>query len=701
MPIELATAEPDRESPSRVKRAVLLAGLALAAITCAYTWPLAPYVGSAVAHDRGDPILVTWILWWTSHTLPLTTAWWNAPAFYPSAGVLAFSENLLSLAPITAPIIHVTGSPLLAYNAAFLLSYVFSGLGAYFLAYVLTRAHGASFVAAIAFAFAPYRLSHTQHLQLLSSYWMPVAIAALHLYIASPQWRWAVMFAAAWLMQALASGYYLFFLTTFVLMWIVWFVPRRLQLRQTVRLGVAWGVAACLLAPLLFGYRSIHASYGFKRSPVEVINYSADLAGIVSASPDSLVWGRLHTGVGAEAEQFPGLTIVLLLVAGLVLGGKKRGEAGGATLDARGGRAVVFYGASAVLMWMLSLGPWPKMAGKPFGVPGPYAILAMLPGFDGMRVPARLWMVAVLCLAVLAAFVVARIQSARTRHAVIAIVTAGLLLDAWPRRFPVVAAPGPRVTSGEARARLGLPLHEAETETMYGAIAQRRPVINGYSGYAAPQHAALRDLLEHFDPRILDRLAATAPIEVVVESAGDADGRWNDFVQRHPGTTRTGAGRDWTAYLIPATGAVAPSPLIGSRIAIARVEASANNKDIGAVVDGDLDTRWHTAPQTGGETITISLDRPGHVAAVELCLGTYAGQYPQALEVDVSPDAVGWSAAYRGDTALATYDAAVRSPREVPIVVPIQRDGVRFLRLRQTGQDPRRGWTIVELRVIG
>ena len=67
----------------------------------------------------------------------------------------------------------------IGYNAAFLLSYLFSGLGAYFLAFVLTRRHDASFVAAVGFAFAPYRLSHTHHLQLLSSYWMPVAIAAL------------------------------------------------------------------------------------------------------------------------------------------------------------------------------------------------------------------------------------------------------------------------------------------------------------------------------------------------------------------------------------------------------------------------------------------------------------------------------------------------------------------------------------------
>jgi hypothetical protein len=685
-----------------MRRSVLLAALALAAITCGYTWPLPAYATSAVAHDRGDPLLVTWILWWTSQAVPLTDAWWNAPAFYPSPGVLAFSENLLSLVPITAPILRATDSPILAYNAAFLLSYVFSGLAAYFLAFVLTRCHGASFVAAVAFAFAPYRLSHTQHLQLLSSYWMPVAVAALHLYLGDPRWRWAVLFAVAWLLQALASGYYLFFLTTFVVLWLAWFVPGRLRLRETARLGVAWIGAGLLLAPLFAGYRAIHASYGFRRSPVEMVNYSADVAGLVSASPDSLLWGWLHAPVSSESEQFPGLTLTLLLVAAIAA---KRWLAPSvpATSGAshRDRRPLAFYGAAAVLMWALSLGPVPKVAGTVIGLPGPYALLALLPGFDGLRVPARFWMVAVLCLAVSAAFVIARIASTRNRRVAIAAVTLGMLLDGWPRAFPVVAAPGSRITATRARVRLGLPLHEAETETMFGAIPQRRPVFNGYSGYAAPQHAALRDLLEHSDPRILDRLAATEPIEVVVESAGDAAGLWNAFVRRHPAATRVDAAPDWTSYEIAATGAVAPAPIDGQAIGVTRIETTVNVAHINAVLDNDLETRWHAAPQSGGETITVTLDRAQHVKALVLCLGAYAGQYPRVLEIEVSADAIAWSPVRTGGTALETYDAALRSPREIPITLPIHRDGVRFLRLRQTGRDPRRGWTIVELRIIG
>jgi hypothetical protein len=675
-------------------RPILLAAAALAALTCAYTWPLVLHAGSAVPHDRGDPLLVTWILWWTTHAVPLTRAWWNAPAFYPSPGVFAFSENLLGLAPISAPIIALTHAPLAAYNAAFLLSYPLSGLGAYLLAFVLTRRHDASCVAAAAFAFAPYRLSHIQHLQLLSSYWMPVAIAALHQYAAAPRWRWAALFAASWLLQALACGYYFFFLSIFVLLWLAWFAAGHLTRREWTRLGAAWLLAACLLTPVLLGYRSVHALYGFTRSPVEVLHYSADIAGVWAASPDSWLWGgSLQNGLRLESELFPGLTIIALVAVGLGIRGLKR------LREPRG--AWSFYLVTAILMWVLSLGPRPALLGTPIGIQGPYALLMGLPGFNGMRVPARLWMLSVLCLAVLGAFVVARIESPRARRLIAALATFGILLDGWPHAFPIVAVPAMRVTSTGARARLGLPLRENETETMYGAIAQARPVFNGYSGYEAPQHFAMRDLLEHYDPRILDRLAALEPIEVIVESAGDAGGAWAAYVEQHAGARRVDAAADWTSYEIPATGAVAPEAVAGAPLRVSSITASHNARDIGAVLDGDLDTRWHTEPQAGGEAIVADLGSDRRVNAVVLCLGAYPAQYPRALSIEVSQDSAVWSPVYTGGTALETYDAALRSPREVPVTLPVHRDHVRFIRLRQTASDPLHGWTIVELRIIG
>jgi hypothetical protein len=523
---------------------------------------------------------------------------------------------------------------------------------------------------------------------------MPVAIGALHQYVAAPRWRWAALFAASWLLQALACGYYLFFLSIFVLLWLAWFGTGHLTRGAWMRLAGAWLAAICLLAPVLLEYRTIHAFYGFKRSPVEVVNYSADIAGLWSVSPDSLLWGRtLRTGAGAESEIFPGLTIVALLIGGLWV---RRSRA------SLGPRAVgTFYIVATLLMWLLALGPRPALFGEPLGIPGPYSLLMELPGFNGMRVPARLWMLPVLCLALLAAVVVARIESRRVRRLVAALATCGLLLDGWPRAFPIVAAPGMRVTSTSARARLGLPLRENETETMYGAIAQARPVFNGYSGFEAPQHFAMRDLLEQHDPRILDRLAAAAPIEVIVENARDADGAWTGYIGQQAGARRVDVSLEWTSYEIPATGAFAPGAIPGAPLPVVAVTTSTNTPDINAILDGDLDTRWHTPQQAGGESIVADLGREQRVSAVVLCLGAYPGQYPRGLTIEVSADGAAWSPVYTGGTALETYDAAVRSPREVPVTLSVHRDRVRFVRLRQTASEPRYGWTIVELRVIG
>lgn len=672
-----------------MRRPVLTALAVLAVLTCAYTWPLALHPRSLVAHDRGDPLLVTWILWWSTHTRPLTAAWWNAPAFYPSTGVFAFSENLLGLAPIAWPIIALTGSAVLAYNTAYLFSFVLSGLAAYFLGYVLTRRVDAAVVAAVAFAFAPYRLSHTQHLQLLSSYWMPVAIAALHLYLEDAKPRWAILFAASWLMQALACGYYFFYLTLFAALWLACLAVRWLTVREFTVLAGAWAGAGLLLAPVLLGYRAIQASYGFRRSPVEIVNYSADVAGLWSAAPDSLLWRWMHgAGVSSESEQFPGFTIAILLIVAIVMAIKRRVDR----------RSVAFYASAAVLMWVLGLGPEPRLHGVTLGVPGPYAILAALPGFDGMRVPARLWMVAVLCLTVCAAMAVAGVESRRRRAWLAALAVCGLLLDGWPAGIAMYGVPPMRVTASRAQARLGLPMRETETETMYGAIAQDRPVFNGYSGYAAPQHAALLDMLEARDPRILDRLAATAPIEVVVDWVNDTDGRWRGWLDSY-GAVRVDGGEGWTSYEIAPTGSTAPPPVIGTRLTVASITASANAHDIGAVLDDDIVTRWHTARQLGGETITMDLGSPRRVRAVVMCLGAYPGQYPRALTAEVSADGRSWHTAAAGNTVLSTYDAALQSPRDVPVTIPIERDAVRYIRLRETQPDPH-GWSIVELRVI-
>jgi len=54
------------------------------------------------------------------------------------------------------------------------------------------------------------------------------------------------------------------------------------------------------------------------------------------------------------------------------------------------------------------------------------------------------------------------------------------------------------------------------------------------------------------------------------------------------------------------------------------------------------------------------------------------------------------AAAWTGGTALHAYFAAIRHPREMPLGFALDKDDVRFIRLRQTGFG-KHDWSVPEL----
>ena len=463
----------------------VLASAAYIVLTVALTWPLAASPASVVPNDLGDPLLNVWIMWWNAEAVPLSDRWWNAPQFHPVTGALGFSEHLLGLAPLTTPIVLATGDPLLAYNLAFFLVFPLCALSAHVLVYTIVRRHDLAFVAGLAYAFAPYRMGQLAHIQVISSYWMPLALAALHRYVEDPtrRMRWPVLFAAAWLMQALACGYYFFYLSVLVVLWLAWFALGTFTRRDWLRLSASWAAAAAVLAPVLYGYWSIARQYNLGRGFAEVASFSADVAGLLQAPPALRVWGFLSVVDRPEGALFPGVTVVLLTVLALVLGWRRLPRPGrwpaaapvalalgllfgGITLARwvigpyrlelgslrllsvtsahkplsmallflmvaalmhpylrltwRRRSPLAFYALGAVVMWVLALGPAPTLLGVPVFYKAPYAWLMELPGFDNVRAPGRFWMLGMLCLSVAAALGLGRLSLR------------------WPRMSPVL-----------------------------------------------------------------------------------------------------------------------------------------------------------------------------------------------------------------------------------------------------------------------
>jgi len=754
-------------SPVRKAHPLVLAALGYVALTAAYTWPLPRHVWHGVVHDAGDPLLNAWILWWSTKTLPLTAAWWNAPMFWPAPGTFAFSEHLLGEAPIAWPLIAITKNALFGYNVTLLASYVLCGLGAHFLAFTLTKRHDAAFVAGVAYAFAPYRLAQLPHIQVLCSYGVPVCLAALHRYDREGTWKWAAVAAAAWLLQSLANGYFMFFLTVLVAVWLLWFALGRWPVARLVRLGTWFAAAALCVAPVLYGYQHILVgTYGFSRGLAQAQQYGADIAGLLQATGDSLVWRWVHAVRQPEGELFPGPTIAalalfavvaarplaatapvgrartrirrafaalaaLLFVATLlpIVYGSWHLTIGGArlvsisradkpltlfilavigwiatqpriTAAARRRSLPAFYALAAFAMWVFALGPDPAFFGRHAIYQAPYGWLMRLPGFDGLRVPARFWMMSLACLSALAALAVNRLQG-RARYVVTTIAVIGLALDGWPREFVVLAEPERRVTPPGVVARLDLPMTlDQDALALYQQTFDGVPIYNGFSGYPAPHQYAMRELLFAGDDRVLRALTARGALGVVIDHGSDPEGAVRRFVSRYPGATLHETHPTWSSYVLPATSAADLVPdEFGTAIPIKALTAFPRQPHAARAIDGSLKTRWSGGLQQSSADFTIEVAEPGPVAQVVIDLGEFWTDFPVRVRIDVSADGSEWDAIFLGDAALQTYYAALRHPKRVPVVYPIGRDHVRFIRFTQLGWGTH-DWSIPEIRVL-
>jgi hypothetical protein len=190
------------------------------------------------------------------------------------------------------------------------------------------------------------------------------------------------------------------------------------------------------------------------------------------------------------------------------------------------GSLIGFFAAAAAAAALVALGPRLEVGGAATGVPMPYSLLYYhVPGFDGLRVPARFAMVTVACLSVLGAFGARHLLS-RGRNGRLALValavffvlestSAPIALDQPAAPAGEVAAGPPRVLTGDAsppvyRFLSTLPDSTVVLEFPFGASGwdlpsvfyqrvHRHPIVNGYSGGFPVSYYENRDAFDHFD----------------------------------------------------------------------------------------------------------------------------------------------------------------------------------------------------------
>lgn len=740
-----------------MRRWLLPAGVYVA-ITIALTYPLLLHFGSAFPHDSGDPALNTWILWWNAQRIPLTESWWNAPMFFPMTGAMALSEVLIGLLPVSAPVQWLTGNPLTAYNAAFVLSFVLSSLAAYALALELTGRRDAALLAGIACAYAPYRMGQQAHLQVLSYYWTPIALLGLHRYVRSRDWRWLVLFAAGWAMQSLSNGYALFHVSILVAFWVVWFAR---PWRIAAPIVGAWLCAMLPIVPLLLKYRDVHSSLHLVRDINEIKRFGMDVSDILRAPSEVALWGSHLWPARPETASFPGATVLVVGLVWLAVTWLRRPEApqrrtrdrtifialsAAAALVAlstfvvgpwaigpltvgdfhkpfslavlfrliailrgpwarrawREHSVVGFYVMTMIAMYVLALGPEPRLFGRPILYEPPYAWLMRLPGFDTLRVPARFVMLAALCQSLLLAFAMAR-WSLRpsARRVAMVLVGIGLLADGWgPLRVAPAPAPGPEWQNVSAVIELPPdPGRSGDFSALYRSMFHGRPIVNGYSGYFPPHYLPLAFAIRDHQYSALQEVAVGRPLGVAVNRAASDASTAEAVVGTMAGVTRGPAPGGWSTFVLRAN--PPPSARLGPELAISSVSASRHLEDIGRLSDRRVETAWGTGVnQTGDEEVLVDLGSVQSIGGIVLSMGAYSFGFPRELEIDSSADKATWAPVWGGPTAVPAVHAAIRDPGTVPLTIDLGLVSARYVRLRQTGSEPGIPWWIAELSVF-
>lgn len=505
-------------SPLSLDRPAVAFALYLFA-TLVMTWPVVTGLTRDLPSDLGDPAFVSALLTWGSeHYLRLlggdlraVTHFWNAPWFYPDPLATAFSEHFLLHSLLTLPVYMASGNVILCYNLLFLSTFALSGLGMYLFVRELTGRSPAAFVAGLAFAFAPYRIGSIEHLQVLSSQWMPFVLYGLRRYFRTRERRPLIGASLALLAQHLSSGYYMVFFGPFVALYVITEIAAaRLwrEIRIWLEVGAAGAAAIVLTLPFAVPYLIVRNKYNSGKELQDLSIYAADLLGWITASPRLTIWGGMQTFVKAEGYLFPGVTVLCLALLGVFAGW--RAASSKESPPPATTAAALFGTATVVLSFWLSFGPQVQYATEPTGLPAIYSIpYAVIPGFDVARVPARFAMITVLGLAALAGLGLARMD---VRHRW-AVALCGVLILAegapvplqvnrtWttypdelrlpePRIYPATELPPVyrylRTLDNAVIAHLPFGAPEREIQYDYYAAIHGRRTVNGYSGAFPP-----------------------------------------------------------------------------------------------------------------------------------------------------------------------------------------------------------------------
>lgn len=410
-----------REKPSSRSggpAAHALAVVLYAAFAVFFTYPLVFNMDRV--NGAGDPAVMVWSMAWIQNAITSEASLFDANIFYPLENSLAYTDLLLPSAVFTLPVYLVTGNPLVNYNVVLLLTYVLSGYAVFLLARRLMGnvpyALPASLFAGAVYALCPYRSGHITQLNSMTTYLLPLILLFMHRYLEDgrrPQDLFLVGLFFA--LNAMSGLYYGIFATlmmaTFYIAWSL--IRRELPKKEDFIYGaVVFGFFGLVLAYVLWPYLALSGAGDHSRPVEQAAGGSVIPAALLTSPPESFLLGWTPEAFGTSNEDgkpmyeltlYPGLAVISLAAFGLFAGRVRTHSK--------------LYALLGLVMLVFSLGPLLQLGNLNVVLPY-YFLYEFVPGFGSLRVPARMWAIVMIPIAILAAFGLRKLmESLRGRKA--------------------------------------------------------------------------------------------------------------------------------------------------------------------------------------------------------------------------------------------------------------------------------------------
>ena len=489
----------------------------------------------------GDPLTNVYFLGWNAHQLlndPLQL--FAANILHPHGNSALLDSPRLLQSLVVAPVIWATQNPVLGYNMALFLAYVLAAMGGRHLARTLGICEVGAWACGALYAFHTYQISESPRLNVVSHGFLPLALAELVLFLKSGQRRHAWHVAGLMLLQGLADQYHVVYGALLLgLVTAAGLVARPGRVLRRLPRLIPPAIAATLLyLPVLIGYMEASEVYGFERAPSGGI----DLRHYLSTSPTNVFYGalggpvRLGQKLGPHFAGFLSLGLAALSLGALVRG---RGEEQtGSVLSAR--QWVPMAALLGVLFVVLSLGSEFVAFGHRLG-PGLYHLLqSWVPGFQYLRLPERLALIAMLFLALLVGRAITLLR--RWGWAIPAVALAALVPLEHLSPLPPMGLAGalarlpirsevPEVyrwlAHNPARAIAEVPIHREGLERFeildeYFSTVHLKPTIHGYVSFIPLLTKVLRRAAAVFPSELSLQALQRVGVDTVVVHHGRA-----------------------------------------------------------------------------------------------------------------------------------------------------------------------------------